>query len=53
MDGSITPAGHRDGVRGGPDASPSLHTHTIHSYRGDLAGLEPATSEPMRQRSYL
>ncbi|KAK7149728.1 hypothetical protein R3I94_009137 [Phoxinus phoxinus] len=31
MDGSITPAGHRDGVRGGPDASPSLHTHTIHS----------------------
>ncbi|KAK7149943.1 hypothetical protein R3I94_009302 [Phoxinus phoxinus] len=53
LDGSITPAGHLDGVRGGPDSSPSLHTHTIHSYRGDLAGIEPATCEPVRQRSYL
>ncbi|XDV24854.1 hypothetical protein PO909_028893 [Leuciscus waleckii] len=50
---SITPAGHCDGVRGGPETSPPLHTYTIHSYRGDLAGIEPATSETMRQCSYL
>ncbi|CAM4566136.1 unnamed protein product [Leuciscus chuanchicus] len=31
----------------------ALHTHTTHSYRRHLAGIEPATSETMRQRSYL
>ena len=33
--------------------TPSHSHHSIHSYRGDLAGLEPATSETVRQRSYL
>ncbi|KAG1952820.1 hypothetical protein F2P79_009672 [Pimephales promelas] len=32
--------------RGGPESSPPLHTYSIHSYRGDLAGIEPATSGP-------
>ncbi len=45
------PGGDRAGI---PLLQARLHTHsTIHSYRRDLAGIEPATSEPVRQRSYL
>ncbi|KAG1932437.1 hypothetical protein F2P79_021001 [Pimephales promelas] len=57
---SITPAADCPGSSGGrpywyppPLGAPLTHSHNIHSYRGDLAGIKPATSEPVRQRSYL
>ncbi len=59
LDKSITSAGHGAGSSRGDRAGiplfqARLHTHsTIHSYHRDLAGIEPATSEPLRQRSYL
>ncbi|KAF4114845.1 hypothetical protein G5714_005068 [Onychostoma macrolepis] len=42
---NISSGGHSTGI-------PLLWVH-LHSYRRDLAGIKPATSEPVKQHSYL